>query len=143
MTSEPVRSIVTGKTSTPTTRMLSSGIDTGHTDQLFLLMRKPAPMPRNEPSRTKFEKYDRWTTFAPSHRINASSRKSMRQLDSSSRTTALPASASAVTCGEALSSGEMEYARPGSTRSKVHPLCPLRKGNDPLARENANGKVGL
>jgi len=49
--------------------------------------------------------------------------------------------ASAVTCDEALSAGEVEYARPGSTRSKVHPLCPLPKGSDPLARENANGKI--
>src|SRR6476620_7664565 len=111
MTSEPVRSIVTGNQSTPTMRMLSSGIDDGHMDQLFLLMRKPATMPRNEPSRTKFEKYDRWMTFAPSQRINASSRKSMRELASSSRTTVfaspLLASASAMTRDGTPSAGEM------------------------------------
>src|SRR5262245_10389177 len=140
MTSEPVRSIVTGKTSTPTTRTLSSGIDTGHTDQLFLLMRKPAPMPRNDPSSTKFEKYDRWTTFAPSHRISASSRKSMRQLDNSSRTTVLPASASAATCDAAPSAGEVEYARPGSTRSKVHPPLSAAEGQRPSRARNRKRK---
>src|ERR1043166_3720122 len=105
-------------------RMLSSGIDAGQMDQLFLLMRKPAPIPRNEPRRRKFEKYDRCITFAPSHRINASSRKSIRQLASTSRRTVRPlllASASAMACGEAPSAGEMEYARLGSTRSKIHP----------------------
>src|SRR5262245_9866795 len=69
----------------------------------------------------------------------------MRQLASTSRTTVrvrllLPASASTVTCGWAPSAGEIESARPGSTtRSKLHPLRPLRKGND--AREYANGKI--
>ncbi len=117
MMSDPVRSIVTGNQSTPTTRMLSSGIDAGHMDQLFLLMRKPAPIPRNEPSRTKFEKYDRWITFAPSHRISASSRKSIRLLASSSRTTSvlLLALASAATCDGTPPAGEMESARAEST----------------------------
>ena len=38
-------------------------------------------MPRNEPSRTKFEKYDKCTTLAPSQRISASSRNNIRKLD--------------------------------------------------------------
>ncbi len=56
MTSEPRRSMVTGNASTPTTRAVSSGSEIGQIDQDLRLIRKPAPMPRNEPSRTKLEK---------------------------------------------------------------------------------------
>jgi hypothetical protein len=42
-------------------------------------------MPRNEPSSTKFEKYDRWTMLAPSQRMRTSSRKSINPLAERSR----------------------------------------------------------
>ena len=42
--------------------------------------RKPRPMPRNEPSSTMLEKYDRCSRFAPSQRMSISSVKSMSEL---------------------------------------------------------------
>src|SRR3954453_13042181 len=48
--------------------------------------RKPSPIPRNEPRSTKFEKYARWTMFAPSHRISESSINSISALPRSRRT---------------------------------------------------------
>ncbi len=56
MTSDPLRWMVTGKVSTPTTSAVSSGSDAGQTDQVFRLIRKPAPMPRKDPRSTKLEK---------------------------------------------------------------------------------------
>ena len=56
MTSEPRRSMVTGKVSTPTTSAVRSGSEIGQIDQDLRLIRNPAPMPRNEPSSTKLEK---------------------------------------------------------------------------------------
>src|SRR5476649_373876 len=37
-------------------------------------------MPRKDPRSTKLEKYERWTTFAPSQRMSESSRNSMSTL---------------------------------------------------------------
>ena len=54
--SEPVRSIDTGNWITPIVSTVSSGKEIGHTDQVLRLMRKPAPIPRKEPSSTKLEK---------------------------------------------------------------------------------------
>ena len=56
MTSLPCRWMLTGKTSVTTTSTASSGAVQGSTDQVLRLIRKPIPMPRNDPSRTKFEK---------------------------------------------------------------------------------------
>ena len=49
------------------------------------------PMPRNEPSSTKFEKYDRCTMLEPSQRISASSRNNINALPSTRRRTTAPA----------------------------------------------------
>jgi len=56
MTSDPCRSIVTGNSRTATTRAARSGNETGQIDHFLLLIRKPQPMPRKEPSSTKLEK---------------------------------------------------------------------------------------
>ncbi len=56
MTSRPVRSIETGYIRTPTTRIASSTGANGRIDQLFREIRKPMPMPRKDPSSTKFVK---------------------------------------------------------------------------------------
>jgi len=56
MTSEPLRWMVTGKVSTATTSAVSNGSEAGQIDQLFRLIRNPAPIPRKEPSSTKLEK---------------------------------------------------------------------------------------
>ena len=56
MTSAPERSTDTGKTSTATTSSASTTGVHGSTDQLFREMRKPTPIPRKDPSRTKLVK---------------------------------------------------------------------------------------
>src|SRR5690606_4729616 len=48
--------------------------------------RKPSPIPRKLPSKTRFVKKERYTTFSPSHRIRASSKKSIRKLSRTSLT---------------------------------------------------------
>ena len=79
----------TGKNSTATTSTSTSTGMAGRIDQRLRAIRKPQPMPRNEPSSTKFEKYDRCTMFEPSQRISASSRNSISELPSTSRATTL------------------------------------------------------
>src|SRR4051812_32057469 len=60
--SPPLRSRVTGKTITATKKIAS--ISGAHRKRSGprCPRRNPTPIPRNEPSRTKFEKYDRYTT---------------------------------------------------------------------------------
>src|SRR3954452_16830242 len=86
----PDRSTVTGKALTnpirPSRTMGEySGIGRGGRSGAAA-RRKPSPIPRNEPRSTKFEKYARWTMFAPSHRISESSINSISALPRSSRT---------------------------------------------------------
>jgi hypothetical protein len=50
-----------------------------------LALRNPRPIPRKLASKTKFEKYDRYSTFEPIHRIKASSKKSIKKLSATSR----------------------------------------------------------
>ena len=90
MTSLPVRSRVTGKSVTPPTSAASSSGAAGTSVQRRRLSRNPIPMPRNDPSSTKFEKYDRCTMFDPSQRISASSRNSISALPSTRRRTTAP-----------------------------------------------------
>ena len=85
MMPSPVRSMETGKSRTATTSTSTSTGMAGRIDQRLRAIRKPQPIPRNEPSRTKFEKYDRCTMFEPSQRISASSRNSISALPSTSR----------------------------------------------------------
>ncbi len=56
MTSLPARSIVTGARKVPSTSSARITGVAGSTDQRRREIRKPSPMPRNEPSSTKFEK---------------------------------------------------------------------------------------
>ena len=75
-----------GPTSTPMTMTASSGGNQIGGCAPCRERRNPRPMPRNDPSSTMFEKYDRCRMLAPSHRISASSRNSIRELPSTSRT---------------------------------------------------------
>ena len=86
MISLPLRFSLTGNRCTASTSSISSPLDSGRIDQLFREIRKPVPMPRNEPSSTKLVKYDRCSTFDPSQRISASSMNSITELPSTSRT---------------------------------------------------------
>ena len=48
--------MLTGNRSARTTVTASNGAVNGSADQLLRLTRNPSPMPRNDPSSTKFEK---------------------------------------------------------------------------------------
>ena len=124
MTSEPVRSSDTGHCRTPNTSRASSTGAAGIRDQLRRLTRKPMPMPRNEPSSTKFEKYDRCTMFEPSQRMSASSRNSISALPRTRRRTTAPSAA--VTVGtlvvwpmRAMVSGGVQRAVSGRGSSEI------------------------
>jgi len=54
-----VLSTETGNLITAITRIVSSGRESGQIDHDLRLIRKPAPIPKKDPKRTKFEKYDR------------------------------------------------------------------------------------
>ena len=79
MSVPPATPTFTSRTRTSTMRAVSSAGANGNSDRVLRLVhRNPRPMPRKLPSRTTLEKYARYSTFAPSQRISASSMKSMR-----------------------------------------------------------------
>lgn len=79
-----MRSIVTGNTAETKTRTPSNmGALRNQSDRPT--PRNPIPTPRNEPRSTKFEKNERYTMCAPSHRIRTSSTNSIRKLARNNR----------------------------------------------------------
>jgi len=80
MRSEFARSTPNGAMRTPITITASSGGNQTGGCAPCWERRNPRPIPRNDPSSTMFEKYDRCRMLAPSQRMSASSRNSIRAL---------------------------------------------------------------
>src|SRR5215212_7680581 len=139
----PDRLISTGKKRTKATSRARASGAYGKRFVFLSARRNPMPMPRKLPRRTKFEKYERWRTLDPAHRISASSTKSMRKLRRTRRIRggghSLPAGSGAAAVGRSSPvisaiDGHAPGSRAGAGRATARGVRDLHGGDKVVHR---------